>query len=287
MDKELFNGQRYHIRFAIFPELSGDAQSSAYFESCIHEDEELRPAMLVVAGGGYDHLSEVESYHVAEFFYNEGFQTFILRYSTAPIGEGPLGLKPLKEIIRAVRLIKSMSEEFKIKDGKLAACGFSAGGHLIATLCAHPDNDGTFTESAGGEDPYDDISALPDAVILGYPVITMTGPHIHESSVRQLLGDDPSQEELEFMSAQLHVREDVPPVFIWSMADDQSVPVQNTLMYAEACREANVPCSLHIFSHGEHGMALSDGYKGRFMSEETAVWPQMALAFIRKAISQD
>ncbi len=279
----------------------------AYFESMIHEDDSLRPGMLVVAGGGYDHVSKVESYHVADFFFERGFQTFILKYSTAPIGSGPVGLKPLGEIIRAVRMIRSMSEEYKLTEGALAACGFSAGGHLIATLCGHSDfsfsDPGAFVPQTGDpvigdlknivpqagifstDDPYDDISALPDAVILGYPVITMMGPYIHESSVRQLLGNDPSQEELEFMSAQLHVTSRTPPTFIFSMTDDQSVPVQNSYMYAKACQESGVPCALHIFSHGSHGMALADGYDGRFTSKETAKWPDMAVSFINTYIN--
>ena len=276
------------IRFTLFPELKEESDNKAYLESYIYEDNDVRPGMLIVPGGGYDHLSKIESYHVAEFFFNKGFQTFILKYSTAPLGGPHLGLKPLSEITRAVRLIRSMSDEFKLKDDKLAACGFSAGGHLIATLCTHPD----FNDKAADlsdvnsrmpntlEDPYDDISSMPDAIILGYPVITMTGPYIHESSVRQLLGTAPAKEDLDFMSAQLHVAPASPPAFIFSFTDDQSVPVQNSYMYAEACQKAKVPYALHIFSHGSHGMALSDGYEGRFASEETACWPQMAIDFV-------
>jgi acetyl esterase/lipase len=131
--------------------------------------------------------------------------------------------------------------------------GFSAGGHLASTVGTHFD-DGR----ADAEDPVDRMSCRPDAMILCYPVITF-GEYRHHGSMINLIGENPSDELIKLLSNELHVTPDTPPTFLWHTADDQAVPVQNSLLFAEALRRCGVPFELHIYPHGRHGLGLALG----------------------------
>lgn len=244
-----------------------------YFESYIHDDEELRPAILVIPGGGYDHLSPNESENVALRFFELGYQAFVLSYTVDETKSIPLKLQPLRDLSRAVRLIRSMASEFKIYNGKIALCGFSAGGHLAASLCVH--------YSDIHDDKYENISNRPDAAILSYPVIT-TGKNAHPGSVKALLGDLASIEELKYMSVEKQVSADTPPTFIWTTAADESVPIENSYIYAMALKEQKVPFALHIYSEGGHGRNLGEaGPKGPEIHEITS-WPELSDVFLTR-----
>lgn len=134
--------------------------------SYLHEDrEETRACVLVVPGGGYAVVSPTEGEIVAKRFYEKGYQTFVLTYTTNLLGNEPLRLQPLQDVSRAVRYLRKHAEQFGIDAKKLVLCGFSAGAHLCGSLCVHygdVDDQGT----------YEDVSNRPDAAILSYPVIT-------------------------------------------------------------------------------------------------------------------
>src|SRR5690606_23593366 len=136
---------------------------------------------------------------------------------------------------RAVRMVRALAEEWRVKPDKIAVLGFSAGGHLTASLAVFYD---------GGEpdadDPVAQASARPDAVVLCYPVIS-SGPHGHRGSFDNLLGAEATEAEREKMSLEKHVHSGMPPAFLWSTADDQAVPVENSLMLATAMRQKEIP----------------------------------------------
>lgn len=217
----------------------------------LHEDEKKRPCMLVVPGGGYMFVSPSEGELVALKFYDMGYQAFVLTYTVNVWQAKPLKMQALKDISRAVRYIRKNAEEFEADAGKLAVCGFSAGGHLCASLCVH------YEDVSDDREDYAGISNRPNAAVLSYPVIT-SGEKAHRGSFDALLGADASREELEYMSLEKQVTEKTPPCFVWATMDDQAVPVENTLMFMEACREKGVLCACHIFSEGEHGLSLAD-----------------------------
>ena len=100
------------------------------------------------------------------------------------------------------------------------------------------------------------MSNRPDAAVLCYPVIT-SGEYANRESFRALLGEAPDEEELDYLSLERHVTEDTPPCFIWQTATDASVPVENSYLFAEACRKAGVPYAHHVFSDGVHGMSVA------------------------------
>ena len=223
-----------------------------FIVSYIHEDDKIRPAMLVAPGGAYRYASPYEGNLPALEFYRAGYNVFVLAYTVNHLDEldAPLGMQPLQDISRAVRVIRAHSAQCKIDPLKIAVCGFSAGGHLCASLCVH-------YEDIKDPDPeYGEMSNRPDAAVLCYPVIT-SGEYANRESFRALLGADPDEKDLEYMSLEKHVTEDTPPCFLWQTATDASVPVENSYLFAGACRKAGVPYAHHVFSDGVHGMSVA------------------------------
>ena len=94
----------------------------------------------------------------------------------------------------------------------------------------------------------------PDAVILGYPVIT-AGEYAHRGSFVQLAGEDPAAQQAFGLEDKITSR--TPPVFVWHTMEDETVPVENTLLLVSALHRAGVPCEAHLFEKGCHGTSLS------------------------------
>ena len=94
----------------------------------------------------------------------------------------------------------------------------------------------------------------PDAVILGYPVIT-AGQYAHRGSFVQLAGEDPAAQQAFSLEDKITPR--TPPVFVWHTMEDETVPVENTLLLVSALHRAGVPCEAHLFEKGCHGTSLS------------------------------
>ena len=220
-----------------------------FMVSYVHEDEEIRPGMLIAPGGAYRYASPSEAHLPAMAFYRAGYNVFVLAYTVNYLEE-PLKTQPLSDIARAVRILRRHSGRCHIDPGRLVVCGFSAGGHLCASLCVH------HKDIRDPDAVYDAITARPDAALLCYPVIT-SGEYANQESFRALCGEQPDAAELEYMSLEKHVTEDMPPCFLWQTVTDTSVPVENSCLFARACREAKVPFAHHVFSEGRHGMSVA------------------------------
>lgn len=230
-------------------------------------DSAVRPAMLAVPGGGYGGVCmSTEGIPIAERFASLGFQVFILNYRVSP-NRFP---KPQQDIFRAIKLIRANAEAWRVHKDNVAVVGFSAGGHLCVSAGIMYDE---VDASAG--DAADTESARPDAVLAGYPVITFVGPG-HMGSGKNLLGESFEENRVRF-SLETRVNENTPPAFLWHTNEDQAVPVANSLLYAEAMRRFKIPCEMHIYPHGQHGMQL--GY-GR---EDISAWPEQAKTFLRES----
>ena len=233
---------RYSMSFGFVPNLV----------SYLHEEgEEIRPCMLVVPGGGYCMVSPTEGEIVAKKFYDKGYNAFVLTYTTNLLLKAPLKLQPLKDISRAIRLIRKNADSYGIQPDKLALCGFSAGGHLCASICVHHE------DIKEDKEVYAGISNRPDAAILSYPVIS-SGEMAHRDSFLTLLGEDATQEELEYMSLEKQVTKNTPPCFLWLTATDMLVPAENSYLFAEALRKQGILFALHVFTEGPHGLSLAD-----------------------------
>lgn len=237
--------------------------------SYIHdEDEQERPVIVVVPGGGYCVVSDTEGEIVALEFYNKGYNAFVVTYTTDFTMQTPLKFQPLKDLSKAVAMIRKNASTYKIIPNNLVVCGFSAGGHLTGSLAVHHG----IAELDLGSD-YKGISNRPDAVILSYPVIS-SGVFAHSGSFVALLGADATVEERNFMSLEKQVTADTSPTFIWHTATDELVPVENSYLFAEACHKIGVKYEHHVFGEGKHGLSLanelwaSGEYGGKYTLEQ-------------------
>ena len=217
----------------------------------LHEDGENRPCMIVAPGGGYRMVSPTEGEIVAKCFYEKGYQAFVLTYTTNFADTAPLKMQPLHDISRAVRLIRANADSYGVDMDKIYACGFSAAGHLVGSLCVHAGD----VEDAN--EKYNGISNRLNAAILSYPVVT-SGEFAHRDSFTALLGADASEEELTYFSNEKQVTEQTPPVFLWQTIPDETVPVENSILMAKALREHGIHFAIHLFETGRHGLSLAN-----------------------------
>jgi len=206
-------------------------------------------AIVICPGGGYGSLASHEGEAYARWLNESGIAGFVLRYRLGSAGyRHPI---MLMDAARAVRTVRARAGEWKLDPKRIGIIGSSAGGHLASTLLTHFN-----AGMANAADPIDRISSRPDLGILCYPVIAMAGPFAHQGSKRNLLGPDPAQALALDLSNDLQVTTNTPPCFIWSTGEDKTVPVENSLLFAEALRKAGVPFDLHIYQKGPHGLGL-------------------------------
>jgi len=204
------------------------------------------PAVLVIPGGAYRHVSNREAEPVALGYMSRGFSTFILDYSCAPHC-WPVAFR---EAALAMLYIRENAAKYAIDPDMVAALGFSAGGHLCGCLAA-----------LTGESVLDDLkkdskySPKPNAVILSYPVIT-NGDGAHRESLANVSGGD--RRLAKKLSLEERIDKHSVPAFIWHTRNDKLVPVVNSLLLAAAYERAGVDFSLHIFENGTHGLSVAN-----------------------------
>lgn len=206
-----------------------------------------RPCMLICPGGGYGMCSERESEVVGVHFLPEGYNVFVLTYSVAP-NRFPT---QIREVAAAMELIYQNAESWHCDTEKIAVMGFSAGGHLAAHYS-------TMFDCKEVREVFPESKAV-NASVLCYPVINANERTAHMGSFLNLLGHQPeTQAEEDYFSCDKHVRATTPPTFLWHTAEDKTVPVKNSILYANALAENGVPFELHIFPFGGHGLSTCD-----------------------------
>jgi acetyl esterase/lipase len=211
-------------------------------------------ALLVMPGGAYQFVSGAnEGVAVAERFNAMGVTVFVLTYRLPNEGWVARADVPLQDAQRAMRVIRSQASHFAIDAATLGVVGFSAGGHLAATLATQHAR-ATYAPL----DANDRLSSRPFAVGLVYPVVTMVTPWTHPLSRELLLGKTPSDADIEQYSAERHVDAATPPLFLVHAMDDLAVPAENSLRLFAAMREAKRPIELHLLQEGGH--AFATGY---------------------------
>jgi len=224
-------------------------------------------AVIVCPGGSYANLSfDHEGYVPAHWLNRLGVTAFILKYRLKEYGQPA----PLRDVLRAVRLVRSRASEFGVKSDRIGVLGFSAGGHLGASA-------GTLFDAPEGRTgaALDAVSGRPDFMMLIYPVITMEDPYAHKLSRADLLGQHPSEDLAKRWSLEGQVTKDSPPAFLVAAEDDKTVPVENSLEFYEALRRAGAPAELHVYQKGGHGFGLRPGIG------TTSDWPNRAEDWLR------
>ncbi len=209
-------------------------------------------AVLVIPGGAYWFVSIVnEGADLAPRLTAQGYAVFVLTYRLPGEGWAARADVPLQDAQRAMRLIRSRAAEYGFDAARVAALGFSAGGHLAATLATR------HAEPVyAASDAADRLDARPWATGLIYPVITLRDPYTHELSRRLLLGDSPTAAQIDRRSAELHVDASTSPLFICHALDDSAVPVENSLRMLDAARVAHRPVEAHLLQEGEHAFGI-------------------------------
>ena len=224
-------------------------------------------AVIICPGGGYVRQStrrEGEQY--AQWLGTLGITSFVLTYRQLEFGHPA----PLQDVLRAVRLVRSQAPRFGLLPERIGVMGSSAGGHLAAsagTLFDHP------LGRTGAQ--LDAVSARPDFLILMYPVIAMEGASAHLGSRKALLGAAPTAADLALMSVERQVSERTPPTLLIHTQADQSVPVENSILFYQALTRARVPAEMYLFEHGAHGMGMREGLG------TASHWPRRAEEWLR------
>ncbi|GHV01941.1 acetylesterase [Clostridia bacterium] len=263
----------------LYPEIGGyECTLTAYLpdNSPEIEKERRRPAFLILPGGGYAFVSDREGEPVALRLIGQGYAAFVLKYSTANDSKAKFPVQ-LLQACHAVKYIKKNAGGFHVDPAKVFAAGFSAGGHLCASL-------GLLYNSRHVKKAMKDWeTARVAAIVPCYPVIT-SGEYAHRGSFENLTADPKLLPELSLENA---VTADAPPAFIWHTADDKGVPAMNALLLAGAYSKCGAPYELHIFEKGAHGLSMCDATTAApsnpaYINPEVGIWFDLLLKFVKR-----
>ncbi|MBQ3116508.1 MAG: alpha/beta hydrolase [Clostridia bacterium] len=229
----------------------------------------IRPAMLVIAGGGYSAVSLREKEPIALSYAVQGLTTFTLTYSCKPL-HFPT---QLLEASMAMIYIREHAEEFMIDPQKICAVGFSAGGHLtgmLATLFDCKEVKETFGERAK--------LIKPNEVIFSYAVVS-NEYFAHQGSITNISGG--CKRLANRLSIEKHIKKNSPPAFIWGTLNDGVVPSENSFALARAYKEKGIPFEFHIFENGSHGLSVATK-ETRFVNEPVQAWIGLSVTWLKQ-----
>lgn len=216
-------------------------------------------AVVICPGGGYGILAAShEGSDFAKWFNDRGISAFVLKYRlpNAKSMEHQHEV-PLMDAMQAMKLIRESAGKWNIDQNKIGVMGFSAGGHLAATLSTH--------HNMG---PKASPEAKPNFSILLYPVISFQPSISHGGSRDALLGAEKSEELIKYYSNEMQVSEQTPPAFLVHAMDDTGVPVENSIQYYLALKNKKIPAEMHLYPKGGHGYGMRTDGKGSL-----AGWP--------------
>lgn len=240
---------------------------------------EKRPVILMCPGGGYEMTSDREAEPMAMQFLAMGYHVAILRYSVCPV-RYPAALLQVAE---SVLYLKEHADEYHIDPEKIVVQGCSAGGHLAANY-GIAWNSPLLTKLMGMENDPERLCVA--GLLLCYPVIT-SGEKAHEESFRNLLGEQ-YEEKKDELSLENQVTPDTPPTFLWHTATDETVPVENSLYFFQACLQQGVSAELHIYPVGGHGLSLANEEtcraNGIGVQEECQSWIGLAQTWLEEIL---
>lgn len=196
--------------------------------------------VIICPGGGYAFGSFLkEGVWFAEWLAKNGITSGVLKYR---MPHGISGV-PAEDAARAFEIMKNRAGEFGVNPEKIGVMGFSAGGHLAATMTVH-----------GKE------AARPAFSALIYPVITMDSSLTHQGSRKSLLGDNASEEQVEYYSTETQISSDTPPTLLMASYDDKTVNVKNSMLFFDNLKKNGVEAAMYIFPYGGHGWGFKKDF---------------------------
>ena len=229
------------------------------------------PAILVIPGGGYKNLAfEHEGTKVAQWLNKNGVSAFVLMYRTPHWESEPCKNKvALLDAQRALYILNTNAKQWNINASKIGVMGFSAGGHLSATISNHFDFN-FFKKNINKE------NFRPSFCILIYPVISMRDKYTNEGTKFSLLGNSPTEKQVEFFSNELQVRGKTPPTLLIHAKDDSIVDPENSIRYHKALQENKIPTRLHLMEQGGHGFGIKNAL------EPTNFWLKITKEWLKQ-----
>ncbi|MDY1035634.1 alpha/beta hydrolase [Lelliottia sp. CFBP8978] len=227
--------------------------------------------ILVTPGGSYRRVVlDKEGSALAPFFNARGYTLFVMTYRMPGDGHQEGADAPLADVQRAFRCIKANAREWKIDPARIGVMGFSAGGHVAASLGTR------FDEAVYAPiDAADELDARPAFMALVYPVITMHADIDHPGSRHELIGDNPGEAQIRHYSLEDRASSQTPPTFLLHAVDDPAVKVENSLAMFSALRRSGVSVEMHLFERGKHGFGIRDA-----QGLPVAVWPELMMNWI-------
>lgn len=252
------------------------AKVCGYIHTPITEMETCRtsfPAVVICPGGGYICVSEREADPVALRYFAAGYNVFILDYSVC---DNAKNFQPLCELSALFCTIRQNADEWHTDPARIAVCGFSAGGHLAASL-------GTLWNHENLKAVFDTQNGMnkPSAMILCYPVITADKRYAHVGSIESVSGKSINDHEAEFFSLENRVGDETVPAFVFHTADDATVKVENSLLFISALQENGIPYECHILPSGRHGLSVCTEETGQ-RDDYNARWMDMSIMWLNK-----
>lgn len=217
-----------------------------------------KTAIIICAGGGYAELNiNREGYAIAEAFNKNNIAAFVLKYRLPDDNSNiDKATAPLQDAQQAMKMVRDSALKWNINPHKIGIMGFSAGGHLAASLGSH------YTDVLIENDSK--ISLRPDFMLLIYPVISFRETFGHIGSRNNLLGNSPTQKSIDYFSNELHVNKQTPTTFLVHAGDDKIVNVANSLKFYEELQKNNIPADLHVYAKGGHGFSIMPTFKEWF-----------------------
>ena len=273
-----------------------------------------KPIVIVCPGGGFLDCSPFEGECVALRFYEEGYHAAVLTYSTEASAPGKSAFpRPLYDLAEAIKFIREQADEWGVDTNKIIILGFSAGANLCGLY-------GDYWNKSMMHMIGDPDMLRPNAAILCYPMLDLRAHlkifeleeregYIDLHSVigkndtalglmdfwkrvnRAQFGHDyPTDQEIRDYSPIFQVSKNVPPTFIWhTFSDPLLTPIQS-LEYAKALYENNIPCELHIYEKGKHGLSLADrtsAKKEADINEHIATWVILAIQWLNELFQDE
>jgi acetyl esterase/lipase len=190
-------------------------------------------AVVVFPGGGYKILAmDLEGTEVCDWLNSAGINCLLLKYRVPEAGPYPKSSAPLQDAQRAMGIARAHAAEWHIDPHRIGVLGFSAGAHLAALLSTHYDK-----RVYDPVDTADQQSCRPDFAVIVYPG--------YLALAEQNFAPNPD----------IHVTANTPPTFL-VQAEDDTVHVENSVVYFMELKNAKVPAELHVYAQGGHGYGL-------------------------------